>query len=125
MYTVYLREITLGMVSAYVQLNIEVCGHEKVTLVNAADSISKWYEYRSGSGAQYINRDDIINKFQSSSQLCTVQSYEIYTLNKGVYSLYTNRDVGFTKSYRMKVQTWYEMNQTVYVKALTKYASST
>jgi hypothetical protein len=63
MYTVYLKETTVGGKSAYVKLNIEVCGYETVSLVTPGDSLSRTWIYRSGSGSQFIAKGDYFYKF--------------------------------------------------------------
>ena len=86
MYTLYLRETTIGGISNYLLLNIEVCGNEEVTLVTEGDSLSYTWGYRSASGLQSIKNID--QKFSCSSYLCPVTTLKIMNYDGSVYTEY-------------------------------------
>jgi hypothetical protein len=112
-YTLYLRESTLGGEYSYLELNIEVCGNEEVTLVTEGDFLNYTFEYRSSSGMQSVK--DIDTRFLSSSTLCPLTSLKIMNYDGSTYTDYEEDDIKFSNSLVLNVMTFYEMNKTVYI----------
>ena len=120
-YTLYLRETTLGGKYGYLQLNIEVCGNEEVNLIKEGDFLDYTWGYRSGGGMQSVK--NIVSKFQCSSKLCPIYSLKIMNYDGSTYTEYENDDIKFSNSMVLNVQTLYELNQTVYIEASSKFGS--
>lgn len=50
-------------------------------------------------------------------------SLSIVTFDGSSYADYLEKDISISTSLRLNIQTFFEMNKTVYVKAITKFGS--
>jgi hypothetical protein len=79
---------TLGQVTAYQVLQVEVCGSEQISLIdqNNMGTIVKLYDNNSGGGIETVDVAELGFEFKSSRANCPPVSYTLLTSTSQPYT---------------------------------------